>query len=171
MSTTIGIGCSCPDRNDVFEELQVLAGKFGYGLLNGIDHAESDVRGGLQVAKENEGWECLMLLQSPKDNQVGLAFGIHEELTRFETMGVRPRFFDFLVELFDFCSGGCDKLSVFFAAEWCDKDRIRFSYGGVDGLIALLSLPGHWGGRYLIPETWTLQDSDEVPLIFDFNIS
>jgi|SRR5690554_2467382 len=170
MSTTIGLGYSSSCNADLVHDVQVLADKFGYGLLSGIGYAESDVRDGLEAAKENEGWEHLLFLQSPRNDEVGLAFGIHEELTAFETKGQRPKFFDFLVELSELCSGRCKKLGIFFAGEWYKKDRVRFSCGTVDDLISLLSMPGHWGIRYLIPETGNLQDSDETPLLFDLKL-
>jgi hypothetical protein len=171
VSTTIGFGYSSDSNDDLFSDLQALAEKFGYGLLNGIDYAELDVRDGLEVAKKNVAWEHLLFLQSPRSGDVGLAFGIHEELTAFEVKGQRPKFFDFLTELAALCSEKCKKLGVFFAGEWHEKDRVRFSYGTVDDLISLLSMPGHWGIRYLVPETGRLQDSDEIPLIFDLKLS
>ena len=170
MSTTIGLGYSTDSDIDLFSDLQALAEKFGYGLLNGINYAESDVRAGLEVAQKNEGWEHVLFLQSPRGGQVGLAFGIDEELTAFETSGQHPQFFDFLNELTALCSEKCNKLGIFFASEWYEKDRVRFSYGTVAGLISLLSMPGHWGIRYLIPETGHLQDSDEIPFLFDLKL-
>lgn len=170
MSTTVGLGYSSSCDTDIFHDFQGLADKFGYGLLNGISCAESDVRGGLETAQKREGWEHILLLQSPRNDKVGLAFGIHEELTAFETKGQRPKFFDFLIELSELCSGRCEKLGIFFAGEWYEKDRVRFSYGAVDDLISLLSMPGHWGIRYLVPETGNLQDSDETPLLFDLKL-
>jgi len=169
MSTIIGLGCSSCCDSVLFHDIQVLADKFGYGLLNGIDCAEHDVRDGLETTKENEGWDYVFFLQSPKNDAVGLAFGIHEELTTFETKRQRPKFFDFLVELAELCSGRCKKLGIFFASEWYKKDRVRFSYGNVDDLISLLSMPGHWGIRYIIPKTGNLQDSDEIPFLFDLS--
>lgn len=170
MSTTIGLGYSTKNHVDLFDELQALANKFGYGLLNGIEYSELDVRSGLEIAQKNEGWEHLLFLESPKNEKVGLAFGIEEELTTFETSGKRPKFFDFLSQLTVLCSGKCKKLSIFFAGEWYEKERVRFSYGTVDNLISLLSMPGHWCIRYLIPQTGRLQDSDEIPLIFDLKL-
>jgi len=169
MSTTIGIGYSSYDVNLVYK-IRVLTDRFGYGLLNGINFAEADVKEGLEAAKESEGWEHLVFLQSPRHCEVGLAFGIHEELAAFEKEGVSPPFFDFLVELSELCSGKCKKLCVFFSSEWYKKDRVRFSYGTIDDLILLLSMPGHWCIRYLIPETGNLQDSDEIPLLFDLKV-
>jgi len=167
VSTTIGLGYSTENNIDLFDDLKVLADKFGYGLLNGIEYSEPDVKTGLEVAQKNEGWEHLLFLQSPKNDEVSLAFGIEEELMAIETSEKYPKFFDFLTQLVDLLSGKCKKLGVFFAGEWYEKDRVRYSYGDVDNLISLLSMPGHWGIRYMIPETGRLQDSDEVPLIFD----
>lgn len=173
MSTTIGLGYSAKDGNDddFFGELEVLADEFGYGLLRGVGYAESDMKLGLKVAQQNEGWEHLLFLQSPRDREVALAFGIHEELIAYETTGKRPQFFDFINQLVILCSKKCKKLGVFFAGEWYEKDRVRYSYGTVDNLISLLSMPGYWGIRYLIPETGNLQDSDEIPFIFDLTIN
>ncbi len=170
MSTTIGLGYSSACNAGLFHDVRILAEKFGYGLLNGISYAESDVREGLEVVQKNEGWEHLFFLQSPISDEISLAFGIDEELTTFETKGQRPQFFDFLLELAALCSGKCDKLGIFFAGEWYEKDRVRFSYGSVNELISLLSMPGHWGIRYLISETGRLQDSDEIPLLFDIKL-
>lgn len=171
MSTTIGLGYSFFDNADIYHDIQILADKFGYGLLNGIRYAESDVRDGLEIAKKNEGWQHLLFIQSPRNDKVSLAFGIEEELTALETKMLRPKFFDFLTELSKVCSGRCKKLGIFFAGEWYEKDKVRYSYGSVDDLITLLSMPGHWGIRYLIPSTGRLQDSDEIPLLFDFRFS
>lgn len=170
MSTTIGLGYSTEDNVDLFDDLKALADKFGYGLLNGIEYSEPDVKSGLEVAQKNEGWEHLLFLQSPRDREVALAFGIHEELTAHETTGKSPQFFDFLNQLAVLCSEKCTKLGIFFAGEWYEKDRVRYSYGTVDNLVSLLSMPGHWGIRYLIPETGHLQDSDEIPFIFDLKL-
>lgn len=167
MSTTIGFGYSPNEGVDVFLQLRELASKHGYGLLFGVDSAESDVREGLKFAKAMQQWTNVAIIQSPIDDEVGLAFGIHEELTAFETKYERPQFFDYLEEMCSYCDRRCGKLSFFFASEWTAKDRIRFSYGAVSDLISLLSLPGHWGMRYLMPETGRYQDSDETPLIFD----
>jgi len=144
-----------------------LARKYEYGLLDGIEYCELDTKTGLEVAKKNEGWDHLHLLQSPVDRDVALAFNIHQELTDFEVKGEYPRFFDFLKELANIRTEKCEKLGVFFSGEWFKNDRVRYSYGTVDDLITLLSMPGYWGIRYLIPETGRLQDCDEIPLIFD----
>ena len=170
MSTTIGFGYSAEDNIDLFDDLKALAGKFGYGLLNGMEYAESDVKCGLEVAQKNEGWEHLFFLQSPRDREVALAFGIDEELTTHETTGKTPQFFDFINQLVILCEGKCKKIGIFFAGEWYAKDRVRYSYGSAYNLISLLSMPGHWGMRYLIPETGCFQDSDEIPFIFDFTL-
>ncbi len=169
MSTTIGLGYSVQD-DDLFIELKSVAEKFGYGLLKGIECSESDVRSGLEVAQKNEGWEQLIFLQSPADGEVSLAFGINEELTEFETTGTQPKFFDFLSELAKVAPKKCKKLGIFFASEWYESDRVRFSYGTAENLVALLSMPGHWGIRYMIPDTGRLQDSDEIPFIFDLSL-
>ena len=169
MSTTIGLGYSLQD-DDLFIELKSVAEKFGYGLLEGIEYSESDVKSGLEVAQKNGGWEQLLFLQSPNGGEASLAFGIDEELTAFETIGTRPQFFDFLNELSKLAAQKCKKLGVFFASEWYENDRVRYSYGTTESLIALLSMPGHWGIRYMIPETGRLQDSDEIPFIFDLTL-
>lgn len=170
MSTTIGLGYSTQCTNDLFEEIKILAYKFDYGLLRGIEHSESDVRSGIEIAQQNEGWEHLLFLQSPKDGEINLAFGIDKELNAFETTGNYPKFFNFLSELSQLCDQKCKKLGIFFAGEWYKNDRVRYSYGNVNDLISLLSMPGHWYIRYLIPETGRLQDSDEIPLIFDLSL-
>ena len=167
MSTTIGFGYNANDGVYLFDDLKSLAEKFGYGLLNGIENSESDVRSGLEFAQRNQGWANLVFLQSPRGGNVGLAFGIHEELIALELSGNHPPFFDFLNELNALCARKCKKLGIFFAGEWYEKDHVRYSYGLVDDLIFLLSMPGNWGIRYLIPETGRLQDSDEIPLLFD----
>ena len=55
MSTTIGLGYSTRD-NAFKDKLRELASQFGYGLLSGIGHIESDVRSGIEVAMKNEKW-------------------------------------------------------------------------------------------------------------------
>lgn len=170
MSTTIGFGYSIEDNTDIFDKIERVAKKYKYGLLDGIQYAEADSRFGINIAKKHEKWDKIVLLQSPIVNEVGLAFGINKELIDFETTGKYPKFFDFLKEVIPLCSEKCKKLGVFFSGEWYEDDRIRFSYGSVDDLISLLSMPGNWGIRYLVPETGRLQDSDEIPLIFDLKI-
>lgn len=93
MSTSIGFGYKTRDGNNLFHDLKVLAEKFGYGLLNGIERSESDVRSGLSVALKNQGWTNLVFLQSPRDNNVALAWGIHEELIALEVSGKPPPIF------------------------------------------------------------------------------
>ena len=73
MSTTIGFGYSFQNE-DAFYSFKSLAEKFGYGVLKGIEYSESDVRSGLEVAQRNEGWDQLILLQSPGSGMIGLAF-------------------------------------------------------------------------------------------------
>ncbi len=170
MSTTIGLGYAARCNVEFFSAVQNLAEKFEYGLLKGIDCAEQDVKEGIAVAQKNQNWENVLFLQSPRNYDVALAFEIHEELVAFETKGRRPRFYDFLIELAALCFGQCEKLNIFFAAEWYENDRVRFSYGSVDDLISLLSMPGNWGIRYMIPPTGELQDSDEIPLLFDLKL-
>ncbi|WP_111641630.1 hypothetical protein [Marinimicrobium alkaliphilum] len=170
MSTTIGIGYSTIDDSEIYPELKLIAEKFGYGLLNGVEHSESNVRSGLEIMQKNENWMNVLFLQFPIDDDIGLAFGIHEELTAFEVSGDRPKFFDFLAEVSRLASQKCKKLGFFFAGEWLEGDRVRYSYGNIDRLITLLSLPGNWGIRYMIPQTGRLQDSDEIPFTFDLNL-
>jgi len=170
MSTTIGIGYSSVDNTNLSEKIELLANSFGYGLLSGIGNAESDVKDGLEIAVEHEGWEHLLFLQSPRDSGASLAFGIHEELTALEMERKRPKFFDFLMKLSELCSGRCSKIGIFFSGEWYKEDRVRFSNGTVNDLISLLSMPGHWGMRYMIPETGHIQDSDEIPLLYDLEL-
>jgi hypothetical protein len=170
MSTTIGIGYSTHDESDLCDSLKLLANKYGYGLLNGLQYAESDVRSGIEIAQKHMGWQKVVLLQSPPDREVALAFGISEELFALETEGEHPRFFEFLKELAVTCSTKVSKLSLFFSGEWDEKDRVRYSSGTIDELIASLARPGHWGIRYLIPETGRLQFSSEIPLLFDLKM-
>lgn len=65
MSTTIGLGYSTVDDSEIYTELKSITEKFGYGLLNGIEHSEPDVRFGLEVMQTNENWKNLHFLQSP----------------------------------------------------------------------------------------------------------
>ena len=116
MSTTIGIGYTPKNNVDLYEDLKVLACKYGYGLLNGIECAELDMRSGLEGAQKCEGWEHVLFLQSPRDCEVALAFGIHEELSAYETIGKRPPFFEFLGQLVARHAGNCKKLSFFSPA-------------------------------------------------------
>lgn len=166
MSTTIGLGYA-PTSDAVFAELRALANRFSYDLIAGLNSSEAEVKSGLETAQRIEGWECIGLLQSPTESNAALAFGIHEELNELELTGTHPKFFDFLSELQGVAEGRCSKLGVFFAGEWGPHDRVRYSYGTSQQLVALLSMPGHWGIRFLIPETGRLHDSDEIPLIFD----
>lgn len=170
MSTTIGFGYSTVDDGEIYTELKAVAENFGYGLLNGIKSSESDVRSGIEIMQENENWNNVRFLQSPIDDDVGLAFGIQEELIAFEMTSDRPKFFDFLNEVSQLATQKCKKFGIFFAGEWYEGDRVRYSYGNVDRLITLLSLPGNWGIRYMIPQTGKLQDSDEIPFTFDLSL-
>ena len=170
MSTTIGIGYSTHDGSDLFEDLKLLANKYGYGLLNGLKYAELDMRAGVEIAQRHMKWQRVVFLQSPPDREVALAFGITEELFALELEGKRPRFFDFLTELSSTQLVRTKKLAIFFSGEWDANDPVRYSSGTIDVLIYLLSMPGHWGIRYLIPETGRLQFSDEIPLLFDVKL-
>lgn len=171
MSTTIGIGYSTKDGSDLFGDLKTLASKYDYGLLNGLEHAESDMRLGAEIAQKHLGWRHVVLLQSPKNREVALAFGIEKELVMHAMERKPARFFKFLRELNAMCRGKCSKLSVFFSAEWDAKDRVRHCSGNMEKLIALLSEPGHWSIVFLIPETGHLQISDEIPLLFDVKLN
>jgi hypothetical protein len=170
MSTTIGFGYAAPDGIELFAELKPIAEKYGYGLLNGAGFSEIDVRPGLEIAQKNEGWREVLFLQSPKHSNTSLAFGVYEEMMRFEMTGSRPKFFDFLVEISKLCAQRCKKLSIFFADEWHQDDRVRYSYGDIERLLLLLSMPGHWGIRFMIPQTGRLQDSYDMPLLFDISL-
>ncbi|MCP1674018.1 hypothetical protein J2T57_001117 [Natronocella acetinitrilica] len=167
MSTTIGLGYCSQKNADIFPAALKVATSFGYGLLDGIVYAEPDVVAGLSGVSRIEGWDKVLFLQAPRKGTVALAFDIHNELIDFEVKGVRPKFFDFLTEVVSVCSVECDKLAIFFAGEWSRGDRVRYTYGTVNDLISLLSLPGNWGFRYLCLETGHMQDSDDVPLVFD----
>jgi hypothetical protein len=52
MSTTIGLGYSTSNGREIFSEILLIAEKFGYGILNGIEFAERDVRSGLQIMQK-----------------------------------------------------------------------------------------------------------------------
>lgn len=60
MSTTIGLGYSTSNGREIFSEILLIAEKFGYGILNGIEFAERDVRSGLQIMQKNENWLQLL---------------------------------------------------------------------------------------------------------------
>lgn len=169
--STIGIGYAIQDDTDLFAELEVLANKYDYGLLNGLGYAELDMRAGAEIAQKHMGWKHVVLLQSPRDREVALGFGVDQELTAFITKGKPPRFFQFLKELNAMCSDKCSKLSIFFSGEWDAKDRVQYSSGPIDDLIAFLSKQGSWCIVYLIPETGHLQVSDEIPLLFDVKLN
>ncbi len=171
MSTAIGIGYSAHDHADLFDELKLLANKYGYGLLNGLTYAESDMRAGVEIAQKHMGWHQVVFLQSPQDREVALAFGIEQEMTDFWAKGEPTRFFPFLKELIVGWSDKCQKLSLFFSGEWDAKDRVRYNSGTIDDLITLLSKPGSWGIVYLIPETGHFQVSDKIPLLFDVKLA
>lgn len=167
MTTTIGIGYRNIENEDLITALKPIADKFEYGLLCGIENSELDMRSGLEVAKVHQDWADVLILKSPPDGAGALAFDIVEELYLFELKNIKPRFFDFLVELSGIAGKKCSKLGIFFSAEWHADDRCRYSYGQIKRLIDLLSLPGNWSLRYLTPPSGRLQDSDETPLIFD----
>lgn len=171
MSTTIGFGFSQHSDLDFCSEAQALAETCGYGLAIGIEAAESDVKRGIGMAQRLQGWKDVALLRSPKNGVANTAFEIDEELTAMETHGCHPRFFEFLESLAALAGGKASKLGVFFASEWEAQDKIRMSYGRIDDLKSLLSMPGNWCVRYLLPETGRMQDSDEVPLLFDVKLS
>ncbi len=171
MSTTIGIGYSTRDGSNLFEDLKALATKYEYGLLDGLQYAESDMRLGAEIAQRHLGWQYVALLQSPQDREVALAFGIEKELIMHAMEGKPARFFQFLRELNAMCRGRCSKLSMFFSAEWDGKDRVRHYSGNIEKLIALLSEPGNWCIEFLLPETGLLQASDEIPLLFDVKLN
>lgn len=170
MSTTIGVGYCCKPGEEISLDLAQLAERFGYGALLGIQHAEDEVKEGLSAAKKCEKWRDVVLFRAPRASKGALASGIQDEFLSLEVNGRRPVFFDFLNEISTSCAGRCDKFGIFFAGEWGGNDRIRYSYGSPVDLIALLSMPGNWGGRYLIPKTGRLQDFDDVPLIFDLKL-
>jgi hypothetical protein len=167
MSTTIGFGINAVDEGRLFENMKLLADTFGYGLLSGIESAESDVRAGLKKMKKCEGWGNVFILQSPVGTNVGIAFDIHEELVALETSGTLPKVFKFFVEAEQLFMGSCSKVGIFFAAEWYEKDNVKYSYGTMSRLIEILSMPGSWGIRYINPETGRIHDSDETPFVFD----
>ncbi len=58
-----------------------------------------------------------------------------------------------------------------FPASGMQKDRVQYSSGPIDDLIAFLSKQGSWCIVYLIPETGHLQVSDEIPLLFDVKLN
>ena len=84
MSTTIGMGYNSKNGQDLYPLLRTIAGTYGYGLLDGIEYAELDMRSGLEEAQKHMGWNRLLLLQSPIDREVGLAFGIEQEFYLLE---------------------------------------------------------------------------------------
>ena len=169
MSTTIGLGYTSDNGDQLFADLMSLSRNYGYGLLEGLKFAEPEVRQGINAMRSSEGWSHLSLLQFPIDRGVGLAYGIHQELTEFESGGPTPKFFDFLRELPSVVESQCTKLGIFFAGDWYGSDKVRYSYGDISRLITILSMPGNWGLRYFNPNTGRIQDSDEIPFIFDMN--
>lgn len=171
MSTMIGIGYSAHDGTDLFDHLKALANKYDYGLLNGLNHAEADMRSGAEVAQRHLGWQHVVLLQSPRNHEVALAFGIEQEFTDHLTKGKSPRFFQFLKEVHVAFANKCTTLSIFFSSDWDPKDWVRHASGSMDKLISLLSEPGSWGIVFMIPETGHLQISSEFPFLFDVKLN
>ena len=51
MRTTIGLGVSTAEDCRIFDDLKILARRYGYGLLKGIEFAELDVRSGLLLMR------------------------------------------------------------------------------------------------------------------------
>ncbi|MDD7973997.1 hypothetical protein [Roseinatronobacter alkalisoli] len=171
MSTTICLGYTPSDKGDIFQDIQALSSRFGYGVLNGILFAEPDVRWGVEAAKKHQGWENVLLLQAPIDRDVGLAFGIEQEMMDlFFGKIQRPLFFDFLVDLTALCAGNCEKLGVLFASECFEGDPIRYCQGNTDDLIRFLATSMSWELTYIGSKPNELQSSDEVPLLFNIRV-
>jgi len=146
MSTTIGLGIGTANAGDLIDKLASVARKYDYDLKKGTQYAEEDVLQGITVTKEILKWQEVALLETNDTTYGVLALGIHNELTAYETQRIRPKFFDFLDEISQLASMYVDKITLFFASEWDRSDHVKFSYGSVEQLKGLLSLPGHWGG-------------------------
>jgi len=113
MSTTIGLGIGAANTGDLIDKLSSVARKYGYNLKKGTQYAEEDVLQGLTVTKEILRWQEVALLGT-NDTACGvLAFGIHNELTTYETQRTRPKFFDFLDEMSQLASAYVDKITLF----------------------------------------------------------
>lgn len=168
MSTTIGIGAiSNNDRDYLTYELKKIADRYGYSVLEGTGMSDLDVRSGIASIEEKKGWNCVFLLEAPRDIGAAMAFGIREEIYDFEVKRKRPDFFDFLLDLEDFFKEGFGKVFLFFASEWKRDDVIRYGYGTVKDLVATLSMPGGWEVRYFDPKRDVMYDNDEAPFLFE----
>jgi len=128
MSTTIGFGYSTEGNVDLFNELQTLSNKYDYGLFSGIDPEEVDICDGVVTAQKNEQWDRVLFLQSPLGSPRRLAFDIDQELTNFEIKEIRPKFFDFLIELTNIFSGRFLKLGLFFAGDWLSSQSVNATH-------------------------------------------
>jgi len=169
VSTTIGFGFHVKLDAVSLAALERLANAFDYGLAEGIEHAENDMRTGLQVAQRHRTWKQVVFLLSPRSST--MAFGIDQELTAREISGIQPPFFSFMDQFGGQLPDEHDLVDVFFSGEWYERDQVRYTYGNLADFIGFLSMPGHWGLRHLIPETGHFQDSDEIPLVFALRLN
>jgi hypothetical protein len=171
MSTTICVGYSLCGKADIFEDVRVLADRFGYGILHGIHFAEGDVREGIEAAMRHQGWENVLFLQSPIDGNIALAFGIEQEMTNKLIGNIeRPPFFDFVIDLASLSVDKCKKIGILFASECFEDDPIRFMSGAADDLVRHLAVSGSWEITFLGKKPNEYQGNDEFPLLFNFEL-
>lgn len=168
MSTTIGIGLkSTRESGDLFSQISVLADKYEMSIVKAFENAEDDCREGIRVAADIEEWSSVFLIKCPKDNPAALAFEIEQQFVDYTTKGKSVEFFDFLLDLFAITKTTCSKLAIFFAGEWSADEKVRYNFGTIEELIAVLKLPPNWQVMYMNPASKNLQLSDKTPFIFN----
>ena len=166
MGITIGLGYTPKIGESLFNDIRTLAENYEYGCLNGINHALPDVVNGLHVVQKFEGWNCVHFLQSPNTQDEAVAYGIQEEIDKYETERTKTKFFDFLIDLAALFKEKSTDFGIFFSLDWFPSDPVRYSWGDVNCLISILKTPGSWGSIYLKPDSRTLHESFDIPLVF-----
>jgi hypothetical protein len=109
-------------------------------------------------------------VKAPAKGAVNFAFGIYEEFVAFQTKGLRPKFFSFCELVAQSAhENGIHQLGFIFATEWQRGVKIRMSYGNVNRLEMILSLPGHCALYTINVETAREEEWDELPLFYELD--
>ena len=167
MAVVIGIGYTAVGQG-VSNDIYTIAARYQYDVLSKTEECRVDASEGIENTKKLMEWTDVLLIGSVSQDGVFVSSdAIDQELTEFEIKSREPKFFEFLSDVAELAERKCSKLDFFFASEWYASDHVRICYGPVRTLISILSLPGHWGGLFLNPQTRRYYGSDETPLLFE----
>ncbi len=149
-----------------YESIEEIAGRYDYAISRGVESAESDSRMGINDIVDAFQLSAVAVLRAPRDYPAPLAPAIQKGLVEWEMKGIRPAFFDFLLDLSKALRRFGATMVVSFSSEWEAGDYVRLRKGMPEELVEFLKGPGHWCLQLYRPTKQMYNNDDEIPLVY-----